>query len=177
MKPTGGLGGIGGWPPVSTWISPPSLQSIGPHCMQSLHEVRKFVRPLYYQGNPLLLLVQTTYCIIVPIQSSCCYYYALQKPTIAIVVPLQYYCYVRFDIGPLRLLSIERRSRHLYHQRIVHLCNVKEVAPWKRLILKSWIQVFYLYVSQFHNISLTEKFLTWDVLIKGGQFGPNKFLL
>ena len=36
----------------------------------------------------------------------------------------------------LRLLYIERRFCHLYHPRIIHLCNVKEVSPWKRMMLK-----------------------------------------
>jgi len=29
----GGLGGIGGWPPISTWIIPPPLGRNGPHCV------------------------------------------------------------------------------------------------------------------------------------------------
>jgi len=37
----------------------------------------------------------------------------------------------------------------LYHRRIVHLCNVKEVSPSKRLILKLLIYLFYLFVSWF----------------------------
>ena len=49
----------------------------------------------------------------------------------------------------LRLLYIERRSFHLYHQRIVHLCNVKEVAPSKRLNSKALIYLFYLFLSWF----------------------------
>jgi len=52
----------------------------------------------------------------------------------------------------LRLLYIERRYFHLYHQRIIHLCNVKEVPPSKRLNSKALIYFFYLFVSWFHNI-------------------------
>ena len=52
---------------------------------------------------------------------------------------------------PLRLLYIERRSIHLYHRRIAHLCNVKEVAPSKRLNSKALIYLFYLFLSWFHN--------------------------
>jgi len=37
----------------------------------------------------------------------------------------------------------------LYHPSIVHLCNVKEVSLLKRLILKSLIYLFYLFVSHF----------------------------
>jgi len=52
---------------------------------------------------------------------------------------------------PLRLLYIERRSFHLYHRRIVHLCNIKEVTPSKRLNSKALIYLFYLFLSWFHN--------------------------
>ena len=51
----------------------------------------------------------------------------------------------------LRLLYIERRFCHLNHPRIVHLCNVKEVAPSKRLNSKALIYIFYLFLSWFHN--------------------------
>ena len=51
-----------------------------------------------------------------------------------------------------RLLYIERMSCHLYHPRIVNLCNVKEVAPSKRPNSKALISLFYLFVSWFHNI-------------------------
>ena len=61
-------------------------------------------------------------------------------------------------LWPLRLLYIERRSFHLYHPRIVHLCNVKEVAPSKRLNSKALIYLFYLFLSWFHN-SLRHMFL------------------
>ena len=44
----------------------------------------------------------------------------------------------------LRLLYIERRFCHLYHPRIVHLCNVKEVSPSKRLNSKALIYLLYL---------------------------------
>ena len=52
-------------------------------------------------------------------------------------------------LWPLRLLYIERRSFQLYHPRIVHLCNVKEVAPSKRLNSKSLIYLFYLFWAGF----------------------------
>ena len=54
----------------------------------------------------------------------------------------------------LKLLYIERRYFHLYHPRIVHLCNVKEVAPSKRLNSKVLIYIFYLFLSWFHNNSI-----------------------
>ena len=59
-------------------------------------------------------------------------------------------------LWPLRLLYIERRSFHLYHPRIVHLCNVKEVSPSKRLNSKALIYLFYLFLSWFHNRSLLQ---------------------
>ena len=47
------------------------------------------------------------------------------------------------------------RFFHLYHPRIVHLCNVKEVSRSKRLIYKSLIYLFYIFVSWFHPPSIT----------------------
>ena len=35
--------GIGGWPPIYTWIIPPSLGRNGPHCVEILHEMRKIM--------------------------------------------------------------------------------------------------------------------------------------
>ena len=55
-------------------------------------------------------------------------------------------------LWPLSLLYIERRSCHLYHPRIIHLCNVKEVSPSNRLNSKVFIFLFYLLLSWFHNI-------------------------
>ena len=55
------------------------------------------VRSLYYQCNPLLLLVEPPYYIDIPMQCPYCYYCAPQKPTIVIIVPLHYYCYVGSD--------------------------------------------------------------------------------
>jgi len=40
----------------------------------------------------------------------------------------------------------------LFHPRIVHLCDVKDVAPSKRLNSKALIYIFHLFVSWFHNI-------------------------
>ena len=51
----GALGGIGRWPPISTCIIPPPLGSNAPHCMQILHEVRKFLLNLV-PGEPLALV-------------------------------------------------------------------------------------------------------------------------
>ena len=39
----------------------------------------------------------------------------------------------------------------MYHPRIVHLCNVKEVAPSKRLNSKALIYIFYLFLRWVHN--------------------------
>ena len=51
----GGPSGIGGWPPISTWIIPPPLGSKGPHCVKFLHEMRKFLLNLV-PGEPLSLV-------------------------------------------------------------------------------------------------------------------------
>jgi len=51
----GAPSGIGGWPPISTWIIPPPLGSNGPHCVKFLHEMRKFLLNLV-PGEPLSLV-------------------------------------------------------------------------------------------------------------------------
>ena len=104
------------------------------------------VTPYCYQYKP-------PYYIFVPIQSPYCYYCAPQKPTIVIIVPLHYYCYVSSDYIMNPQAPIYRKEVfHLYHPRIVPLCNVKEVAPSKRMNSKAFNCLFYLFVSWFHNI-------------------------
>ena len=52
----------------------------------------------------------------------------------------------------------------MYHRRIVHLCNVKEVAPSKRLNSKVLIYIFYLFLSWFHNkLVISPKFI--DIIL------------
>ena len=50
-----GPSGIGGWPPISSWIIPPPLGSNGPHCVEFLHEMRKLLWNLV-PGEPLFLV-------------------------------------------------------------------------------------------------------------------------
>ena len=45
----------GGWPPISTWINPPSLGRNGPHCVEFLHEMRKLMLNLV-PGEPFALV-------------------------------------------------------------------------------------------------------------------------
>ena len=72
--------------------------------------------PYNTSDSPITIFVVSLIVIVVPLLSPYCYYYAPQKPTIVIVVPLYYYCYVGFDyIVTLRLLYIERKIFHLYH--------------------------------------------------------------
>jgi hypothetical protein len=47
--------GKGGWPPISTWINPPSLGSNGIHCVEFPHQMRKFLLNLA-PGEPLALV-------------------------------------------------------------------------------------------------------------------------
>jgi hypothetical protein len=47
--------GKGGWPPISTWINPPSLGRNGPHCVEFLHEMRKLLLNLV-PGEPFALV-------------------------------------------------------------------------------------------------------------------------
>ena len=58
----------------------------------------------------------------------------------------------RITLWPHGLLYIERRFCKLYHPRIVHLCNVLEVAPSKCLISKALISLFFYCWSWLHNI-------------------------
>ena len=51
----GSPSGIGGWPPISTWIIPPPLGSNGPHYVEFLHEMRKLLLNLV-PGEPLALV-------------------------------------------------------------------------------------------------------------------------
>lgn len=60
MKLTRGLCGIGVWPPISTQINPTSLRRNGPHCVQSLHEVKKFLLNLV-PSEPLALVRELAY--------------------------------------------------------------------------------------------------------------------
>jgi hypothetical protein len=47
--------GKGGWPPISTWINPPSLGINGLHCVEFPHHMRKFLLNLA-PGEPLALV-------------------------------------------------------------------------------------------------------------------------
>ena len=38
-----GPNGLGGWPPISTWIIPPSLGRNGPHCVEILPEMKQIL--------------------------------------------------------------------------------------------------------------------------------------
>jgi hypothetical protein len=49
--------GKGGWPPISTWINPPSLGSNGLHCVECLGEREK--RLLNLHLGELLALLET----------------------------------------------------------------------------------------------------------------------
>jgi hypothetical protein len=52
--------GIGGWPPISTWINPPPLGSNGLHCVDFPHQVRKLLLDLAL-GEPLALVDEFPY--------------------------------------------------------------------------------------------------------------------
>ena len=58
----------------------------------------------------------------------------------------------RITLWPHGLLYIERSFRHLYHPKIVHLCNLKEVSLSKYLIYKALISLLFHFWSWFHNI-------------------------
>ena len=55
------LVGKGGWPPISTWINPPSLGINGLHCVEFPHQMRILMLNLAL-GEPLAL-VQELPCL------------------------------------------------------------------------------------------------------------------
>jgi hypothetical protein len=52
----------GGWPPISTWINPPSLGSNGLHCDEFLGEREKHLLDLHL--GELLVLLATSRCLV-----------------------------------------------------------------------------------------------------------------
>jgi hypothetical protein len=54
--------GKGGWPPISTWINPPSLGSNGLHCVEFPGEREKHLLDLHL--GELLVLLETSRCLV-----------------------------------------------------------------------------------------------------------------
>jgi hypothetical protein len=54
--------GNGGWPPISTWINPPSLGSNGIHCFEFPGEREKHLLNLHL--GELLVLLETSRCLV-----------------------------------------------------------------------------------------------------------------
>jgi hypothetical protein len=54
--------GKGGWPPISTWINPPSLGSNGLHCVEFPGEREKHLLDLHL--GELLVLLETSHCLV-----------------------------------------------------------------------------------------------------------------
>jgi hypothetical protein len=52
----------GGWPPISTWINPPSLVSNGLHCVEFPGEREKHLPDLHL--GELLILLETSRCLV-----------------------------------------------------------------------------------------------------------------
>jgi hypothetical protein len=59
--------GKGGWPPISTWINPPSLGRNGIHCVEFLGEREKHLLNLHL--GELLVLLETSRCLVCGILS------------------------------------------------------------------------------------------------------------
>jgi hypothetical protein len=53
--------GIGGWPPISTWINPPSLGRNGLHCIEFPGEREKHLLNLHL--DELLALLEKLCCL------------------------------------------------------------------------------------------------------------------
>jgi hypothetical protein len=49
------ISGIGEWPLVSTWISPPPLEINGPHCVKFLHQMGKLLLNLTPDEPPAMV--------------------------------------------------------------------------------------------------------------------------
>ena len=98
------------------------------------------VTPYCYYYNPLIILMYPCSAHIVTIVPH-------RSPLLLLLCP-----YIIIIMSALIILSyIERRSFLLYHPRIDHLCNAKEISPSKRLISKVFIYLFYFFVSRFYN--------------------------
>jgi hypothetical protein len=54
--------GKGGWPPISTWINPPSLGRNGLHCIEFPGEREKHLLDLHL--GELLVLLETSRCLV-----------------------------------------------------------------------------------------------------------------
>jgi hypothetical protein len=54
--------GKGGWPPISTWINPPSLGSNGIHCVEFPGEREKHLLNLHL--GELLVLLEKSHCLV-----------------------------------------------------------------------------------------------------------------
>ena len=54
--------GKGGWPPISTWIDPPSLGRNDLHCVEFLGEREKHLLNLHL--GELLVLLETSHCLV-----------------------------------------------------------------------------------------------------------------
>ena len=54
--------GKGGWPPISTWINPPSLGSNGLHCVEFPGETEKHLLNLHL--GELLVLLEKLRCLV-----------------------------------------------------------------------------------------------------------------
>jgi hypothetical protein len=54
--------GKGGWPPISTWINPPSLGRNGIHCVEFPRERKKHFLNLHL--GELLVLLETSHCLV-----------------------------------------------------------------------------------------------------------------
>ena len=63
--------GKGGWPPISTWINPPSLGSNGLHCVEFSGEREKHLLNLYL-GELLVLLETSRYLVCGNLSRTCC---------------------------------------------------------------------------------------------------------
>ena len=117
---------------LNEWLLGPYNTSVTPYCYCSI--------------NPLLLLlcpcIPHIFIIVphgIPLVLLLCPYIIIVMPTLII-------------LWPLRILYIESRFIHLNHPIIIHLRNVKEDSPSKLILFKSFLSIFFYFVSLFNNI-------------------------
>jgi hypothetical protein len=95
------LVGKGGWPPISTYINPPSLGRNDLHCVEFPHQMRKFLLNLA-PGEPLAL-VQELPCFDDPIKLDPLLSSALDLCIHNMIIGCLLYA-VRFDLCWFQLL-------------------------------------------------------------------------
>ena len=113
---------------------------------------RGMLGPYNSRDSPITIVIVALIIIVVPYWT---HIFIIMPHRIPLLLFLFPYIIIVMSsliiLWPLKILYIERGFCHLYHPRIIHFCNVKEVSHSKRLILKSLIYIFFYFVSWLQN--------------------------